>query len=151
MSKSDWHHEWRSVYDELTLAHPEKSPKWRFDEAHRIMVMRRGLAPSVPDAIVKAALGFMQAGGMDMQWDWTKTLWKSVRSAAMVAAAGMVFAFLGGFDTPEELVSSGVPGWLAPAGALAVAALVSFLRNYLAINHPSLNLVKKAGQKIRAS
>ena len=84
-----------------------------------------------------------------MDYEWTKTLWKSVRTAAMVVVVGGVYSFLGGFDSPEELEAAGVPAWLAPVGATVIAAGVTAIRNWIAVNRPQWNVVKKAGAKVQ--
>lgn len=149
MTKDEWHHEWRRVYDELGAKYPHKDPKWRFHEAHRLMRKSHGYEPpGWLGAALKALFGFAKSGGT-MNWDWTKTLWKSVRGALGAAVVVGVLALLGAFDTTEELTASGMPTWLAPVVAMGVAALISWLRNWISISRPQWNVVKKAGDKIR--
>ena len=105
--------------------------------------------PGLFGVLLKTLFGWMKAGGTRMSWDWTKTLWKAVRGALGAAVVIGVLGFLGGFDTPEELGEAGAPTWLAPLGALGVAFVISWVRNWVAINRPQWNVVKKAGDKVR--
>lgn len=144
LTQHGWHEEWRRIYDSLPK---DRSPKWRFDEAHRRMREEHGFEPTWFDAALKALWGL--ASGGNMEWSWTKTLWKAVRGALGAALAAAVLWLLGAFDTEAELTSAGVPTWLAPLAAMGVAFVISFVRNWLAINRPEWNVVKKAGEKVR--
>lgn len=149
MTKGRWHYEWRELYEKLSRRHPSKSPRWRFDEAHRIMRARRGPEPPGPFSVVlKTLFGYLKRRG-DMNWDWTKTLWKALRGALGAALAVAVLSVLGAFDTEAELLTAGVPKWLAPIAVMGVAFVVSWIRNWITINRPRWNLVKKAGAKIQ--
>lgn len=149
MTKDEWHHEWRRIYNELGAKYPYKNPKWRFHETHRLMRKRHGCEPAGWfGAAFKALFGFARMGG-NMSWDWTKTLWKAIRGALGAALAVAVLSFLGAFDTKAELGAAGVPDWLAPLGAVVVGFVVSWVRNWLSINRPEWNVVKKTGEKVR--
>lgn len=128
MTKHDWHEKWREVYNDLPMG---RDPKWRFNEAHRIMRKRYGYEPSGWLSIVlKAVFGFAKTGG-NVDFSWMKNLWKAVRAGLGLALAAMLYAGFDvlsrQFDTPEELAGLGAPQFLIP---LLLAVLVS-LRNWL--------------------
>jgi len=141
-----WRKKWQETYNGLPK---DWDPGKRFNRAHELMRKHHGPEPSGwVGAIIAALFGFMKAGGT-MKWDWTKTLWKAIRGALGAAAAVGVLAFLGAFDTEAELTASGVPTWLAPIVVMGVAFVVSWVRNWIAVAKPELNMVKKAGAAVR--
>jgi hypothetical protein len=73
-----------------------------------------------------------------VKWNWKKTTWKGIKSAALVAVGIAVIAFLGAFDTPDELMDTGVPKEFAALIAMGVAFMISWARNYLKTNYPDL-------------
>ena len=145
-AQREWRKKWQETYNGLPR---HKSPGWRFNEAHRLMRKHHGHEPpGLFGVLLKTLFGWMKAGGTGMSWDWTKTLWKSIRAALGMAVGLAVLSFLGGFDSEAELAVAGVPKWLAPLGAMGVAAIIAFARNWIAINRPQWNVVKKAGDKV---
>lgn len=105
--------------------------------------------PGLLSAVIKAGLGLLTTGG-EMKWDWTKTAWKSIRG--FLAASALVgFLYFGGLlDTAGELEAIGVPKLIAPLIAIGVVSAISGVRNWVAINRPHWNIVKLAGQKLKA-
>jgi hypothetical protein len=104
--------------------------------------------PSWKWLLVKLGWHLVRSEG-NVKWDWTKTLWKAVRGALGAALVMTVLAFFGAFDTAAELEEAGMPGWLAPAAAMLVAFIVSWIRNWTSVNHPEWNVVKKVGAKVQ--
>jgi len=143
----EWRRKWRQTHNGLPL---DKSPGWRFNEAHRLMRKHHGHEPpGLFGVLIKTLFGWMKAGGTNMSWDWTKTLWKSVRAQL---GAGFFLFMLGvmeAYDTRAELEAAGMPGFLAPLAAIGVMGAIAWARNWIAVARPQWNVVKKAGEKVR--
>jgi len=122
----------------------------RMKEAHRLTRKNYGKRPSgVQATILKALWGWKRHGGADMNWDWTKTLWKAIRGALGAGLAMLVLFMLESFNEAGELERAGVPGWMIPIAVMVVGFIISWYRNKIAVAAPEKNLVKKVGAKIQ--
>ena len=146
-----WNRKWRRLYRQRMNSNGFKHQDAQ-DHADRTMRAQDGKRPPAPPSLFRASLPilwqFAKTGGR-MNFDWTKTLWKSVRGALAGAAALAVLSFFGKYDTAPELLAAGVPPWLAGGAVLGVLFLASGVRNFMAIRFPGVNLVKKAGEKLK--
>ncbi len=156
---------WEAEFDKkrLELQNDEGVPARRAMLRSRALTeLKFGRQPPGPPgalswatAIIKAVWGFKKGG--DMKWDWTKTLWKSMRGALAAllatvivpAVLAAVIMFVEGYDSAEELKAAGVPPWLAPLAAIVTLFAASWIRNMIAVKYPNMNLVKKAGFQVK--
>ena len=131
ISQQEWDRHCRQHQKALLKQHPQ----WRMErlmiEAYRMTEALHGPRPSGWKwLLLKFGWGLVRSGG-DMDFSWTKNLWKAVRGALGVALAAAIYAALDvimvSFDTPEELAALGAPQFAIP---IILAILVSF-RNWL--------------------
>ena len=101
----------KDAYSHTEALHGPRPPSWKW-------------------LLVKLGWGLVKSGG-EMDFSWTKNLWKSVRAALGVALAAGLYALFEvlsqQFDTPAELEGMGAPQFMIP---LILAVLVSF-RNWM--------------------
>lgn len=149
--------QWEAEFDKkrLELQNDEGVPARRAMLRSRALTeLKFGRQPPGPPgalswaaAIIKAAFA-AKKGGLDMTFLKNKAIWKMVRTAGVVALAGFVFNVASKMDEAGELEALGLPGGLAPLAAMGVASLVTLGRNWMAVRHPNLNLVKKVGDAV---
>ena len=150
-AQARWDRKWRRVVGKRMNENGHRHDE-AFAYAWDVMRAQDGNRPPDPPSLFRASLPivwkYIKSGGR-MNWDWTKTLWKSVRGALGAAAALFVLSFFGAFDTKPELLEAGVPEWLVGLAVLAVGAAISWVRNFISFNFPQWNVVKKAGAKLK--
>lgn len=133
MTRRQWDALWWTRFRALRKAHPTEDMDKIRERARQQCIKEHGpRPPSLTGAWLKVAVEFVKRGG-NVDFSWTKNLWKAVKAglvtALSVAAIAGVGALLEPIDSAQELGALGIPGWAIPA---LVAAIVS-LKNYLKV------------------
>lgn len=130
ITRAEWEAHWRARFNALRNEYPEKDMQWAFLRAHEATREAHGPQPPKMRAhLLKLAWRYIR--GEDMEWSWTKNLWKGAKGAlASALTVALIFgadALIQSFDTHAELTALGVPLWAIPL----VMALVAMARNYI--------------------
>ena len=125
-----------SEWDERRLARVKalrnEHVGWTLDrvlmEVRRETERLQGTRPvGLTGTLIDVAWQWIKSGG-DMprpEYDWKKTAWKGIKTAAL----GALVLFLVSFDTPQEWVAMGLPAWSGQLGAVIVGSAITMLRN----------------------
>ena len=134
ITRRKWDKTWRRCMEILAKTHPSLPVQWRSEEATRRT--RRATGIDRPGgwggAVLSLMLEFVKSGG-NMDFSWTKNIWKGVRGSLLMAVGLAVVSFLGAYDTVGEVEGLGVPSAMASIVALIVAALIPMARNLLKV------------------
>lgn len=142
MTRDEWDAHEEQHFKALFAQHPEWSPIKRQRLAREETERLHGPRPAgtgLKWALVKLGWGLAKGGG-DMDFSWTKNLWKAVRGALGVALAAAIYAALEvlmqNFDTSEELTTLGAPQFAIPLILALLVSLRNFLKHKKHVNMP---------------
>lgn len=137
MTRKEWDAKWHERFSALRKADPTGDLAKIQARALKQTTKEYGPRPEgVKSALLRFLWQYVKTGG-NVDFKWSKNLWKALKaaliSALSVAAVAGVGVLLQPIDTSEELVGLGIPGWAIPL----IVALVASIRNYLKITAAS--------------